>query len=245
MYTVVASFAGSTDFAADSNITNFTIAAAKPDVTVIDPSGPYGGNAFIAGDSVAGLGGAGASSLEGVGLTLTYYSGTYSTAAQLSGVNALPGAPIAIGSYAVLASFPGSTDYTIGSALTNFSITQGVPQITWVPQGTLTFGTPIGSAQLDATANVLGTFTYSPAPGAMLPAGSQVLSVTFQPIDTTDYRAASDSVTIAVARAMPALSVSASGGTFDSSPFPASVAIGGGGYAPAASLEDTAATLTY
>ena len=103
----------------------------------------------------------------------------------------------------------------------------------------------LSATQLDATANVLGTFTYSPAPGAMLPAGSQVLSVTFQPIDTTDYRAASDSVTIEIARAMPALSVSAPGGTFDGSPFPASVALGGGGYAPAASLEDTAATLTY
>ena len=120
-----------------------------------------------------------------------------------------------------------------------------MPQITWVPQGTLTFGMPIGSAQLDASANVPGTFTYSPAPGAMLPAGGQMLSVSFQPIDTTDYRATSDSVTIAVARAMPALSVSAPGGTFDGSPFPASVAVGGGGYAPAASLEDTAATLTY
>ena len=42
--------------------------------------------------------------------------------------------------------------------------------------------------QLDATANVPGTFIYTPAAGTVLGAGNdQTLSVSFTPTDTTDY----------------------------------------------------------
>jgi glucuronoarabinoxylan endo-1,4-beta-xylanase len=56
---------------------------------------------------------------------------------------------------------------------------------------------------LDATASVAGTFTYSPAAGTVLSAGSQTLSVTFTPTDTTDYNTATDSVTLTVNKATP------------------------------------------
>lgn len=60
-------------------------------------------------------------------------------------------------------------------------------------------GTPLSAAQLDATANVAGTFVYSPASGTVLPAGSQTLSVTFTPADATHYTSASTSVVLSVA----------------------------------------------
>src|SRR5262249_21977044 len=50
------------------------------------------------------------------------------------------------------------------------------------------YGTPLDATQLDATASVAGTFSYSPAAGTILDAGSgQTLTATFTPDDTTDY----------------------------------------------------------
>ncbi len=66
-YTVVASFAGSTDFtSALSNPVTFTISKAAPSITVTDASGTYKNAAFTATTA----------SLEGVTPSLTYYSGT-------------------------------------------------------------------------------------------------------------------------------------------------------------------------
>ena len=43
-----------------------------------------------------------------------------------------------------------------------------------------------------------GTFAYTPAAGTVLDAGSQTLSVTFTPTDTTDYTTATATATINV-----------------------------------------------
>ena len=83
--------------------------------------------------------------------------------------------------------------------------TQTPPTITWTNPAGITYGTALSSAQLDATANVPGTFTYSPAAGAVLKAGTDTLSVTFTPTDTTDYTTATKTVTIAVAQATPTI----------------------------------------
>ena len=61
------------------------------------------------------------------------------------------------------------------------------------------FGGSLGSSQLDATANVPGTFVYAPPAGTVLPVGNgQTLSVTFTPTDTLDYQTAAASTTINV-----------------------------------------------
>jgi len=52
---------------------------------------------------------------------------------------------------------------------------------------------------------VAGTFSYSPAPGAVLTAGSQTLTATFTATDTTDYVTATASVTLTVNQATPAI----------------------------------------
>src|SRR5439155_67349 len=57
------------------------------------------------------------------------------------------------------------------------------PVLTWTAPAAIAHATPLGSAQLNATANVPGTFTYSPPVGTLLAAGSQTLSVTFVPTD--------------------------------------------------------------
>ena len=48
---------------------------------------------------------------------------------QLSGQTALTGAPAAVGAYTVLASFPGSTDYSSATALADFSIAPATPTV--------------------------------------------------------------------------------------------------------------------
>jgi hypothetical protein len=66
------------------------------------------------------------------------------------------------------------------------------------PPATIPAGTELSYTQLDATASALGSFTYSPPAGTILPARTQTLSVTFTPRDTTDYIAQTGSTTITV-----------------------------------------------
>jgi hypothetical protein len=78
------------------------------------------------------------------------------------------------------------------------------PVITWANPANITFGTALGAGQLNATANVAGTFTYSPAAGTVLPVGNgQALSATFTPTDTSAYATATGSVMINVLAAPP------------------------------------------
>jgi hypothetical protein len=82
-------------------------------------------------------------------------------------------------------------------------ITPTVPTITWTPPASIVAGTALTSTQLDATASVAGSFTYSPAIGTVLAAGTQTLAVTFIPSNTTDYTDATKSVQITVTAAPP------------------------------------------
>jgi glucose/arabinose dehydrogenase len=71
--------------------------------------------------------------------------------------------------------------------------------ITWANPASLVYGTPLSDTQLNATANVPGTFDYTPAIGTVLNAGAgQTLSVTFTPTITTNYATATRTVTINV-----------------------------------------------
>ncbi|HWY85437.1 MAG TPA: YDG domain-containing protein, partial [Gemmataceae bacterium] len=73
------------------------------------------------------------------------------------------------------------------------------PVLTWATPPDITYGTPLGSSQLDAAADVPGTFTYAPAAGAVPAAGqAQTLTVTFTPNDTAGYTSATDTVLINV-----------------------------------------------
>ena len=74
-----------------------------------------------------------------------------------------------------------------------------------------------------------GTFTYTPVAGTLLPAGTHVLSAQFEPDDATNYRSASASVAITVAKATPI--VTATGGTFtyDGEPHAATGSVIGAG----------------
>ncbi len=83
------------------------------------------------------------------------------------------------------------------------TVGQATPTISWATPAPITYGTALSSTQLDATANVAGNFAYTPAAGTVLTAGSQTLSASFTPTDTTDYTRPPDTVTLQVNKATP------------------------------------------
>jgi hypothetical protein len=73
------------------------------------------------------------------------------------------------------------------------------PVITWNNPPDMIFGGALSSSQLNAKANVPGSFSYNPPAGTVLPVGSnQALSTQFTPSDTATYNNTSASVRINV-----------------------------------------------
>jgi sugar lactone lactonase YvrE len=97
-----------------------------------------------------------------------------------------------------------TTDYTTATQTVSITVNQATPTITWPAPVAIAYGTALSAAQLNATASVPGSFSYSPASG-VLTAGSQLLSVTFTPTDTTDYTSATSTVTLQVNQATPTI----------------------------------------
>ena len=92
-----------------------------------------------------------------------------------------------------------AADYTFGFVDGSLLVGKISPLITWPAPAPITYGTALATTQLNATADVEGTFAYSPAPGTVLHSGTaQVLALTFTPTDTTNYSGASATVTIDV-----------------------------------------------
>ncbi len=98
-----------------------------------------------------------------------------------------------------------STDYTGATGTTTINVAQATPTITWASPAGIVYGTALSGTQLDATASVPGTFAYSPASGTVPKAGSDTLSVTFTPTDTTDYATQTATATLVVSQATPTI----------------------------------------
>ena len=170
--------------------------------------GTYGGTASVAATLMAGgvpvpnetvsfsLGG------TGVGTATTNSSGV----ATLSGVGL---AGLIAGTYGgyLGASFAGDASYASSDATEDLVVSPATPTISWPTPAPITYGTALGSTQLDAavaavvngqTVGVPGSFSYSLGSGTVLGAGVQTLSVTFTPADATDYTAATQTTTIHV-----------------------------------------------
>jgi hypothetical protein len=95
-----------------------------------------------------------------------------------------------------------TTDYTTATGGVTLTVNKAIPVVTWTTPVAITYGTALSATQLDATASVAGnSFVYTPAAGTVLGAGSQPLSVTFTPTDTTDYTTATGNVTLTVNKA--------------------------------------------
>jgi len=95
-----------------------------------------------------------------------------------------------------------TTSYNAATASVPLTVNKATPVITWAAPAAISYGTVLSATQLDATASVAGTFTYSPAASTALAAGSQTLSVTFTPTNTTDYSTATATVALTVNKAV-------------------------------------------
>jgi Bacterial Ig-like domain (group 3)/FG-GAP-like repeat/Abnormal spindle-like microcephaly-assoc'd, ASPM-SPD-2-Hydin len=98
-----------------------------------------------------------------------------------------------------------TTDYNAATGMVTLTVSKATPTVTWATPAAITYGTALTATQLDATASTVGTFVYTPPTGTIVGAGSQNLSVTFTPTDTTDYATTTASVTLTVEKAMPAI----------------------------------------
>ena len=91
-----------------------------------------------------------------------------------------------------------TTVYNSTTASVTLTVNKATPVITWATPAAIPLGALLSATQLDATSTVGGSFSYSPSLGTLLTIGSQKLTVTFTPTDTTDYSTATASVTLSV-----------------------------------------------
>ena len=96
-----------------------------------------------------------------------------------------------------------TANYTTATSTVQLTVNKATPVITWPTPTAINYGTALSGTQLNATANVPGTFAYTPAAGTVLNAGTNTLSVTFTPTDTADYTTATASVSLLVNAVQP------------------------------------------
>jgi hypothetical protein len=111
----------------------------------------------------------------------------------------LPVSTLAAGTHSITATYTAGPGFQNSvSTLYSQVVNQATPVITWTVPAAINYGTPLSSTQLNATANVPGTFAYNPPSGAVLAPGAQTLSVTFTPTDATDYKIVTASASLQV-----------------------------------------------
>jgi hypothetical protein len=210
-------------YSGDSNFSASTSAAAvdqhvnqaTPTVAVSDSGGTYNGAAFPATATVAGVV-AGvddtpSASLEGVRPTLTYYAGS----------TPLAGAPMDADTYTVVASFPGSADYTSTNSLPfPFTIAPDTPTVIVHPVSATYDGQPHGTTGTVSGVNGVSlgaaTIRYNTSDGnAPVQAGSYVTTGSFA--GDNDYMSATGTAPIVIAPASTTVVSSANPSVFSQS----------------------------
>jgi len=126
------------------------------------------------------------------------------TSVTLTSPGAAATATVAGSPYAIVPSAPvgaGLANYTVSLVNGTLTVGQATPTMTWTNPAAIIYGTALSSNQLDATANVPGSFAYTPTNGTVINAGTNRLSVVFTPADPVDYSSATDSVSLLVSPA--------------------------------------------
>lgn len=95
-------------------------------------------------------------------------------------------------------------NYNSVSKSVYLNVIKGEPQISWENPADIIYETPLGEEQLNATANIPGTFIYTPELGALLDAAQeQELSVEFTPEDLLNYNTMSKTVVMNILKRDP------------------------------------------
>jgi hypothetical protein len=183
---ITASQAGNTNYTAAADIVQ-TLTVSKANQSIAFeaiPNKTYGDSFFTLPEKATS------------GLKISYKSDN-SSVVTISGDTAKI---LGVGTANITASQSGNSNYFAASDVTHLlTVNKVTPVITWSNPSDITSGSLLSATQLNATANVAGTFTYTPAIGAKLEAGNnQQLSVSFTPTDTTIYNTTKASVSINV-----------------------------------------------
>jgi large repetitive protein len=186
--TVTASQPGNNDYQAASPVSESTTAErANPTVTFTGApaTAPYNSTFVMTATTNAS--------------SVAYITTNNPTTCSLSG----PYSPVTVtmlkssGKCTFTASWGADQNYNPTTTTQTTTAEKATPVISWSAPAAITYGTPLSTTQLDATANVAGSFTYSPAAGMIESAGDVTLKVTFKPT-STNYNTATDSVTLQV-----------------------------------------------
>jgi Flp pilus assembly CpaE family ATPase len=143
----------------------------------------------------------------------------YGTALSTKQLKALASAPgkfvytpaagevLPVGTHTLTVDFtPTDTEaYTPAQTTVQLVVKKTTPAVTWQTPASIIYGTELSAAQLNAEASAPGTFVYTPAAGAVLPAGVQTLSVVFIPKDAVGYGEANATVSLTVTKATPVI----------------------------------------
>ena len=183
-HTITATYGGTTNIASSNGSVIFRVTQTTPTITWATPAAitygtPLSSTQLNASTTVAG----------------TF---VYSPAA---------GTVLSAGTQTLSVTFtPTDTvNYTTASRTVSLTVNKATPAVTWATPAAITYGTPLSSTQLNASTTVAGTFVYSPSAGTVLSAGTQTLSVTFTPTDTTNYNSTSAMVSLTVNKATPTI----------------------------------------
>ncbi len=98
-----------------------------------------------------------------------------------------------------------STKYLPTSSAVLLTVAKMTPSVTWSAPERIRHGTALNRVQLNATATVPGTFTYTPRRGEVLPPGMHTLSAIFAPADTFNYTVVEATVDLEVSEISPTM----------------------------------------
>ena len=217
-HSITAQFTADTNYPAATSSLALSVAKASTSTTLAPVSGnlAYGQSVTLAATVAVTAPGAGVPTgmvnFSDNGVLLG--SGSLDTTGRVS----LTTTALVAGSYPVSASYQGDgNDLASVSAALSPSVSQAMPSVTWQAPAPMAAGTALTSAQLNASANVPGLFSYTPAAGTVMAAGlGQVLKVSFTPMDALDYAAVTQTVSVDVspapAAAPPTLKLSSLAG---------------------------------
>jgi hypothetical protein len=162
---------------------------------------------------------------------ITNFNKVYNGAAQTPTVtssysysityNGSPTPPTNTGNYTTIATI--NDGVHTGADTVTMTIIKATPVIVWANPSAITFGTALSGTQLNATTSVSGSFTYLPASGTILNAGTYVLSTSFTPTDASNYNTATAEVTITVNKASATLTLSNLNQAYDGTPKPVTI----------------------
>jgi hypothetical protein len=167
-------FAGNADYNAAGGTAAITINRADAAIAVAGFTGTYDGAAHGATGTATGVNGESLNAFLNLGASFTDVPG--GTANW---------------------TFGGGTNYNATAGSAAITITRATPILNWPQPASITAGTALSAAQLNATANVDGTFVYDPPLGTVLTETRQ-LSAAFTPADPVNYNGATATVTITV-----------------------------------------------